>query len=103
MNDHKEAESEYNGAKDTTIGKLAELERSQKLPEKAQQRMDSASGCGDSSEYESEFNRTLESLAEYAQGNGLTLKSNDIYLTAELSTLMDESIVEGMPERTGKL
>lgn len=95
LTDQEEAESEYNEAKNTTIGKNAELERSQKLLEEMQKKMsDATGGDGKSSEYESGFNKTLLSLKEYALANNLTLKSDEIYLTADLSAFSAGSIIE---------
>lgn len=95
LTDQEEAESEYNEAKDTTIGKNAELERSRKLLEEAEQKMNGTSGsAGKSSEYENSFAEVLQDLKAYAEENGLTLKSNDIYLTADLSGFSASSVVE---------
>lgn len=92
----EEAESEYNEAKNTTSEKDAELERSQELLEEMQKKMNDASGNeGKSSEYESEFNKTLQSLKEYAQANSLTLKSDEMYLTTDLSAFSAGSVIEG--------
>lgn len=95
VTNQEEAESKYNEAKQTTIEKNAELERSKKLMENAQDEMEDKSGSeGKSSECESGFNRELQNLKEYAQSNGLTLKADFIYLTADLSNLSAASIVE---------
>lgn len=95
LTDQEEAESEYNEAKDTTIGKNAELERSKKLLKEAEQKMNGTSGsAGKSSEYENSFAEALQDLKAYAEENGLTLKSNDIYLTADLSGFSASSVVE---------
>lgn len=95
LTDQEKAESEYNEAKNTTIGKNAELERSQEMLEEMQKKMNDAAGNdGKSNEYESEFNKVLQSLKEYTQANNLTLKSDEIYLTAELSAFSAGSIIE---------
>lgn len=44
VTDQEEAESEYNEAKNTTIGKNAELERSRELLEEAERKVNDASG-----------------------------------------------------------
>lgn len=96
VTDQEEAESEYNEAKNTTIEKKAELERSQEMLEEKQKKMNDVSGNdGKSSEYESGFNKALQDLKEYAQANNLMLKSDEIYLTADLSTFSAGSIIEG--------
>lgn len=95
VTDQDEAESEYNKAKETTIEKNAELERSKKLMEDAQDEMEDKSGSeGKSGECESGFNRELQNLKEYAQSNSLTLKADFIYLTADLSDFSVASIIE---------
>lgn len=102
VTDQEEAESEYNEAKNTTNEKKGELEHSQGMLEEMQKKMNDASGSdGKSSEYESEFNKTLQSLKEYTQTNNLTLKSNEIYLSADLSAFSAGSIIEESTDNVG--
>lgn len=95
VTDQEEAESDYNDAKETTREKNGELERCKELLEEAEQKVNaSSSDAGKSSECENEFNKALQDLEEYAQRHGLTVRSNDIYLTADLSAFTAGSVVE---------